>query len=75
MRKDTRRSGVSLVLAGLAGIGFFWLTDPSLGMFGESNAANAVDVVNHAATGTYVGIVGGVAIVTVGVWLMLRRGA
>jgi hypothetical protein len=75
MPKETRRSGKSLVLAGLAAVGFFWLTDPRWGLLDRPAPAAAVDAVMQASTGTYVGIAGGIAIAVIGLWLMTRRTA
>jgi hypothetical protein len=72
MLRATRRSGLSLVLAGLAGAGFFWLTDPGRTWSAQSNP-NVVDAINQATPGTYVGITGCAVVVVIGFWLLLRR--
>lgn len=71
MDHHTRRSGIGLVAAGLAGVLFFWLTDPRFGT--QRNAYDVIDRVNQAHVGTMVGIVGSVAVLMIGGWLMTRR--
>jgi hypothetical protein len=75
MPKDTRRSGIGLVLAGAAGIAFFALTDPKWGMIRGETSADVVDAINQASPGTWMGIAGGAVIVVFGCWLILRRSA
>ena len=72
----TRRSGLTLVLLGLAGVGFFWLTDPRFGYFdlwGRDD--NIVDRVNNAFVPTIVGLVGSMIVLLIGLWLAQRRPA
>ena len=74
MTRDTRRSGVSLVLVGVIGILFFWLTDPRQGWLPPSDrAATMVDAIRQAAPGTVIGIAGSALILLIGLWLMTRR--
>ena len=69
-----KRSGWALALAGIIGVAFFWATDPRLGIEPfRGRPDNLVDAVNEALIGTAVGIVGSVAILLVGLWLMTRR--
>lgn len=76
MTKDTRKSGVSLVLAGAAGVVFFWVTDPRYGYLSRPGVAeNALDQFNQAAPGTFVGIAGSALALLAGLWLMTRRTA
>lgn len=77
MTRDTRRSGLSLVLAGLLGIGFFWLTDPRHGALPRTAQAgeNVIDSMRHASAGTFVGIAGSALVLLIGLWLMMRRTA
>jgi hypothetical protein len=74
MTRDTKRSGVSLVLVGVIGILFFWLTDPRRGWLppGE-RAATMVDAIRQAAPGTVIGLAGSVLVLLIGLWLMTRR--
>lgn len=73
MNKDTRRSGSRLILAGLLGIAFFALTDPRSGWAMIDATENKIDAVRDAATATYVGIAGSLAVLMIGLWLMTRR--
>jgi hypothetical protein len=66
-----RRSGWLLALLGVAGIVFFWLTDPRYGFV--KPAGNLIDAANEARLPTAVGIVGSVVVLTIGVWLGTRR--
>jgi hypothetical protein len=75
MPRDTRRSGLSLAIAGLAGSGFFWLTDPRWGLVRRPASADVIDAINQASPGTYVGIASGLVITVIGLWLMTRRTA
>jgi hypothetical protein len=72
MLRATRRSGFSLMLAGLAGAGFFWLTDPGRPWSAQSDPY-VVDAINQASPGTYVGIAGCAVVVVIGLWLVVRR--
>ena len=69
MPRDTRRSGMSLVLAGAAGISFFVLTDPKWGVL-RHTSTDVVDSVQQAWPGTYIGIGGGATIILFGMWLL-----
>ena len=77
MTKDTRRSGLSLVLAGVLGFGFFWLTDPRFGLLARRTVSNdnVVDSMRHASFGTLVGFAGSALVLLIGLWLMTRRTA
>jgi hypothetical protein len=75
MPKDTRRSGIGLVIAGAAGMAFFALTDPKWGMARGETSGDVVDAIRQASPGTWMGIAGGAVIVLFGFWLMLRRSA
>jgi hypothetical protein len=75
MRRETRRSGLSLVLAGLAGIGCFFATDPRSGVFDKPAPSQVVQAINEVAPGTYVGSAGCATIALIGLWLMTRRTA
>ena len=74
MARDSRRSGISLILAGMLGIAFFWLTDPRWGYFGGDRAApGAIDAIQQASPGTFIGIAGSALVLLIGLWLMTRR--
>jgi len=72
LNRSIRRSGLSLILAGLAGIVYFWLTDPRYGLAGRS-ADNVIDAANQAFPGTVVGITGSALVLATGLWLLRRR--
>lgn len=74
MPKRHRRSGFSLVLIGLAGIAFFWLTDPRHGLaLRWSTSGNPIDLANQYLPGTIVGIAGSGLIAMIGLLLLCRR--
>ena len=75
MDKNVHRSGFSLLLAGIGGALFFWLTDPRYGLHRGGLGADIVDRMNEARLGTLVGIVGSGMVVLVGLFLMTRRAA
>jgi hypothetical protein len=75
MLKGNRRTGMSLVLAGLLAILFFWLSDPRWGIRGKGRSSDFIDAIAQASPGTYVGIIGGIVIAVIGLWLMMRRTA
>jgi hypothetical protein len=66
---------LSLVLAGLAGVAFFWLTDPRWALGGQDRSLEIVDAIRQASPGTWVGIAGAVVVTLFGVWLMMRKTA
>jgi hypothetical protein len=68
----SRRSGLSLVIAGLLGIGFFWATDPRWGLV-HPQAQSVIDAANQARIGTMVGVGGSIAVLLIGLWLLTRR--
>jgi hypothetical protein len=68
----SRRSGLSLVIAGVLGVGYFLATDPRHGII-HSASANLIDAANEARMGTIVGIAGSVSVLIIGVWLLTRR--
>ena len=70
-----RPAGRSLVVAGLVGVAFFWLTDPRYGWARPVAAAgdNPVDAARFMLAGTVVGSVGSVVVLLIGLWLILRR--
>jgi hypothetical protein len=69
-----RHSGYSLAAAGLLGILFFWITDPTYGLALRWNhSENAIDLANQHLPGTIVGLVGSGLILVIGLWLLTRR--
>lgn len=74
MNIRNRRSGSALVLAGLAGVAFFWLTDHRYGLASRvARTASSVDEANQAFPGTVIGIAGSLVVVFIGMWLLTRR--
>jgi len=68
-----RRSGWILTLLGVAGVAFFWLTDPRYGLMQASG--NLIDAANQARLPTAVGIIGSALVLLIGLWLGTRRHA
>ena len=74
MARDTRRSGLSLIIIGVVGILFFWLTDPRYGwLWPGQRAATVVDAIRQATPGTLIGMAGSALVLLIGLWLMTRR--
>jgi hypothetical protein len=74
MPNTNRKSGSSLILVGLLGILFFWLTDPRYGLALHWNhGENPVDLANQQFPGTVVGIAASILIVLIGAYLWSRR--
>jgi hypothetical protein len=72
MDREIKKSGVNLVVAGVLGALFFWLTDPVYGI-GRKTSENPIDAMNEAALGTLAGVAGSLAVLLIGVWIMTRR--
>ena len=68
----SRRSGLSLVIAGLLGILFFWATDPRFGLVHPA-LENPIGDAYQARIGTFVGIAGSAIVLSIGLWLLSRR--
>jgi hypothetical protein len=76
MTRDTKRSGAGLLIVGLLGVAFFWVTDPSVGLVNPAERAHTpVDAVHDARTGTYVGVAGSGVVLAIGLWLLMKRTA
>jgi len=75
MDRSARQSGWSLVLAGLAGVLFFWLTDPRWGLQRFGASPDILDAVQEARVGTMVGVAGSAFVLVIGLWLITRRAA
>jgi len=86
MDRNLRKSGLSLTVAGMAGVLFFIITDPRLGIGRAApNAAmlfnhdirdryyQLIDSANRAMIGTSVGIVGSVLFVLIGLYMATRH--
>ncbi len=87
--RTTRRSGITLLVLGLLGVAFFWATDPRFGPAVQQkhplydprswiaamrgNPANPIDAANEASVATFVGALGSVSVVGIGLYLMSRR--
>ena len=71
------RSAIGLVLLGILGGLFFWLTDPTLGIATRlmDASVNRIDAANQARVGTYLGLAGSALAVLVGMWNIWRRPA
>ncbi len=76
MARINRRSGYSLVLVGVLGVVFFWITDPRIGLALRWNhGENPIDLANQHLPGTIVGLAGSLLILGIGVYLLTRRPA
>jgi hypothetical protein len=74
MRRFNRRSGFSLVLVGMLGVAFFWITDPRYGLaLRWSRGENPIDLANSHLPGTIVGIAGSLLVFLIGVHLLSRK--
>jgi hypothetical protein len=74
MARINRRSGFSLVLLGILGIAFFWITDPRLGWgLSWNRGENPIDLANQHFPGTVVGLAGSLLIFLIGIYLISRR--
>lgn len=72
------RSAIGLVLLGILGGLFFWLTDPTWGYVAQNfmdSSVNRIDAAHQARFGTYIGLIGSAIAVLVGLWSMMRRPA
>jgi hypothetical protein len=67
------RSHRLLIVAGLVGLLFFWLTDARYGATAMLLDGNARDAIFARHTGTVVGLCGSVVLLLLGAWLSLRR--
>lgn len=68
-----RRSGLSLVLVGILGILFFWMTDHGYGLAANWGGPSSIDQANQSLPGTVIGMVGSTFVALIGVWLMSRK--
>ena len=68
------QSAFWLILAGVAGLAFFWLTDPA-GPTGRFFVGDGVDALNETTTGTWVGLAGSMLALASGLWSLTRRTA
>lgn len=75
MTRDTKRSGLSLLVVGLLGVAFFWATDPRFGIARAETMPSPVDAVYDATPGTYLGLVGSGVVVVIGLWMLAKRTA
>jgi hypothetical protein len=65
------RPPLYLVLTGLGGLLFFWLTDPTWGLYQPES--RVIDAASDASVGTIVGLVGSGVTLLVGLWLVTRK--
>jgi len=69
-----RKSGLSLVLIGLQGILFFWISDPRIGWGSRwIHPDNMIDAINNHFTGTIAGLAGCAVMVVIGCYLLSRK--
>lgn len=61
-----------MALAGVAGIVFFWITDPRWGLI-RGPAGSVVDRANDSLPGTVVGLLGSLIVFLIGLYLATRR--
>jgi hypothetical protein len=74
MPRFNRRSGYSLVLVGVLGLVFFWITDPRYGLaLRWSRSENAIDLANQHFPGTVVGLAGSLLVFLIGLYLLSRK--
>jgi hypothetical protein len=74
MPRYNPRSGRSLVLIGILGTAFFWITDPRYGQgLRWSQGENPIDLANQHFPGTLVGVAGSLLIFFIGLILLLRK--
>ena len=74
MASPNRRSGWSLVLAGLFGTAFFWITDARYGLaLRWSRGENPVDLANWHLPGTILGLAGSLLVFLIGLYLLSRK--
>lgn len=62
-----------LIVAGLLGLVFFWLTDARYGVTSLYLTDAARDAINARQIGTIVGVAGSLVLLLLGTWLSLRR--
>ena len=67
------RSPRLLIVAGLLGFLFFWLTDPRFGATSLAAQDNAQEIVNQSSLGSIVGMAGAAVVLVVGIGLSLWR--
>jgi hypothetical protein len=67
------RSPRLLIVAGLLGFMFFWLTDPRFGAAALAAQENAQEIVNQSSMGSMVGMAGSAVVMIVGIGLSLWR--
>ena len=70
----TQRNGIGMIVSGIAGGAFFWLTDPRWTVVGRRMAGDSsLDAVHELSAGTYVGVAGSAIVLLLGIWLVTRR--
>ena len=74
---NIKSSALVLLVLGVAGALFFWLTDPTIGIATHlmDSSLNRIDAANETRVGTYIGLAGSFLAVLVGLWNIWRRPA
>ncbi len=74
MPRFNRRSGYSLVVVGVLGIIFFWISDPRWGLaLHWSRGENPIDLANQQFPGTVVGLAGSLLVLLIGLYLLAKK--
>lgn len=74
MRSPNRRSGYSLAALGVAGLLFFWLSDPRWGIgLILTRPDSPIDAIHQNLAGTLVGLLGSAVVLLIGLWLLSKR--
>jgi len=74
MSRFNRRSGYSLVIVGILGIAFFWITDPRYGLaLRWDRTENPIDLANWHFPGTVLGITASALVLVIGLYLLSRK--
>lgn len=74
MPRFNRRSGYSLVVVGVLGIIFFWISDPHWGLaLHWSRGENPIDLANQQFPGTVVGLAGSLLVLLIGLYLLAKK--
>lgn len=65
---------MGLILIGLIGVIFFWITDHRVGLASQlAGAQSSIDQANQALAGTIIGIAGSCLVIGIGMWLLTRK--
>ncbi len=74
---NSPRSALLLTLMGLLAAGFFYVTDPTIGLARHVIPSNLslLDAAHQAWPGTLVGLSGSAVVILTGIWLLFTRRA